>query len=454
MTAEPSAKQSVKPTTKQKQQMFAEWLRGQPKIKATIKTQTLKRKIKEELERYQTEDGIKEYALHHKWLEARRIANEYSKEVLEEVYNRIWVPKGISDYRRLQPELIEIRDLTYEQIGFFGERYNLPIPEQDHLSDHWNILRALVSSQTHDGTFGKSIRFLVRDKVSQKYLGVIALSNDMLAIKKRDDAIGITNQQWAAGGKNKHSINASSLIPTQPFGRRYFGGKLLALLALSKPVMDAWERKYGDKLVSVTTTSLWRNIKGGVSQYDGMEAYWENLGDTAGSSPLKPSEPLYQVMRQWMRENYDYDYWFHFVAKDLKGMNLQRDNKNRAINFCMKKLGFGKDFYTSNHKRGIYFARLYKNTDEFYRGEITANDLIPKFDNSVENITNVWRYGTTGDKTNKTSKDFRNAMTKGRIDKQLQKGSFVRFEKPDWYLDDAKLTFEQMKKKRFGDVGR
>ena len=82
------------------------------------------------------------------------------------------------------------------------------------------------------------------------------------------------------------------------------------------------------------------------------------------------------------------------------------------------------------------------------------DELIPKFDNSVENLTNVWRYGTTGDKTNKSSKDFRNAMTKGRIDKQLQKGTFVRFEKPDWYLEDAKLTFEQMKKKRLMDVGR
>jgi hypothetical protein len=445
---------TTKPTSKQKQQMFLKWLREQPKQSKTIKTANLKRSIKDELERYKTEDGIKEYTLHHKWLEVKKIANEYEENELDEVYSRIWVPKGLSDYRRLQPELIEIRDLYYEQIGFFGERYSLPITEQDNLSDHWNILRALVSSQTHDGTFGKSIRFLVRDKISQKYLGVIALSNDMLAIKKRDEAIGISNQQWAAGGLNKHSINASTLIPTQPFGRRYFGGKLLALLALSKPVMDAWERKYGDKLVSVTTTSLWRNIKEGVSQYDGMEAYWKNLGDTSGSSPLKPSEPLYQMLRQWMRENFDYDYWFHFVAKDEKGLILQRDNKNRAISFCMKQLGFEKSFYTSHHRRGIYFARLYQNTDEFYRGEIGLEGLISKFDNSVESLVDVWRYGTAGDRTYKSSKDFHKGMTKGRIDKQLKTGKFVKYEKPDWYLEDAKLNFEQMKIKRIMDVGR
>ncbi|NDB61896.1 hypothetical protein EB001_26165, partial [bacterium] len=83
-----------------------------------------------------------------------------------------------------------------------------------------------------------------------------------------------------------------------------------------------------------------------------------------------------------------------------------------------------------------------------------ADQLIPKFDNSIEALTNIWRYGTRGDKTNKTSKDFRSSMTKGRIDKQLRDNKFVKFEKPDWYLDDASLTFEQMKKKRLEDVGR
>ena len=446
---------SRKPTPKQMDEMFDEWLSGQAKIKRTVETNDLKAKIQKELKRFQSDEGIKEYALHHKWLEVKEVVKAYPKEELKEVYNRIWVPKGISDYRRLQPELIEIRDLTYEGIGFFGERYPVYTTERDNLSDHWNILRALISSQTHDGTFGRSIRFLVRDKVSQKYLGVVCVSTDMLALKKRDDAIGITNKEWSkVDGLSKYSVNASSLIPTQPFGRRYFGGKLLALLCLSNVVCDAWERKYGDKLVAVTTTSLWRNIKGNVSQYDQMEGYWENLGETTGSSPLKPSEPLYKMMRQWMRENYEYDYWFHYVAKGEDGKNIQRDNKNRAINFCMKELGFDKDFYTSHHKRGIYFARLYQNTDNFYRGEITADQLVPKFDNSIEALTNIWRYGSRGDKTNKTSKDFRNSMTKGRIDKQLRDNKFVKFEKPDWYLDDASLTFAQMKKKRLEDVGR
>lgn len=449
---------TIKPTSLQKQKMFREWLRDEAKKekrKPAIKTAALKNKIKKEFEGYHTENGIKHYTIYLKWLEVKEEEKKYSKEELEEVYNRIWIPKGISDYRRLQPELIEIRTLTYQAVGFFGERYDLRIAEQDKLKRHWEILRTFVSSQTNDGTYGKSIRFIVRDKVSQKYLGVICVSNDMLSVGVRDKSIGITNKQWTAGGLNTYSINASSLIPTQPFGNQYLGGKLLALLALSKPVVDAWRRKHGVELISVTTTSLWRNIKGSISQYDGMEKYWHNLGNTEGSSPLKPSPAIYKLMREWMRENYEYDYWFHFVAKNEKGLNLQRENKNRAIKFCMKKMGFSKDFYISGHERGVYFARLYENTDAFYRGEITKDQLIPKFPNTVEDLTHYWRYGTRGDVYNKNKKQtYKDAMTKGRIDRMIMLNDFSKNMKPEWYLEDAKLTLTQMKIKRLKDVGR
>lgn len=45
-------------------------------------------------------------------------------------------------------------------------------------------------------------------------------------------------------------------------------------------------------------------------------------------------------------------------------------------------------------------------------------------------------------------------MTKGRIDKQLLDNRFVKNEPPDWYLEDADLTFEQLKQKRRPDIGR
>ena len=323
--------------------------------------------------------------------------------------------------------------------------------EHDKLNAHWTLIRTLISSQTYDGSVGRSIRFLVRDKVSQKYLGAICISSDLFALTPRNKDLGITQKQWEK--LIDHSANGSTIIPCQPFGNRYLGGKLLALLCLSDVVAEAWQRKYGKKLVAVTTTSLWRNRKTH-SQYDGMGHYWKNLGETSGSSALKPSKKLYQTMRQWMEQHYPYDYWMHYEAKGSNNMLLMRENKNRAIIFCMKKLGIPPEMYISDHQRGIYFARLYSNSDAFFAGSITGEELVPKFNNSIDALTNYWRYGGRGDKYNKEKKHFHASMTKGRIDKQLLDNKFVKNETPDWYLDDADLTFEQLKQKRRADIGR
>jgi len=430
---------------------YKDWLKLQPKKLASIDTKKFKSAVLKELRNYHGENGIEDYTLFHKWEELKDIKERFPEEVIQEVYNNIWIPKGISDYRRLHPELVEIRNLSFEAIDFFGNPYNVKSQEHDKLNDHWVLIRTLISSQTYDGSVGRSIRFLVRDKVSQKYLGAICISSDLFAITPRNQDLKITQKQWEK--LIDHSANGSTIIPCQPFGTRYLGGKLLALLCLSNDVSDAWERKYGKKLVSVTTTSLWRNKKP-FSQYDGMGGYWKNLGETSGSSALKPSKKLYEMMRQWMKQKYPYEYWQHYEAKGRNGMLLLRENKNRAIIFCMKKLGIDRNLYMSNHQRGIYYARLYKNTDDFFSGKISSSELIRKEGYSVEELTHYWRYGGRGDKYNKEKKHFHASMTKGRIDKQLLETTFEKNEQPDWYLLDADLTFEELKIKRRADIGR
>ena len=442
---------SAKPPAAVLQKQFKLWQSQQlPITRKSVSSSSLKKKLQEQLKSFKTEQGIKEYTLLHKWLEITEKVHSYSRAELDEVYRKIWIPTALSDYRRLQPELIEINVTPeYESINVFGERRQQPFKEHDPLSAHWNILRYFVSSQTHDGTVGRRISFLVRDTRSQKYLGVICISGDFLSLKARNDSIGLTDARWKAVINN--SANGSTIIPVQPFGQRYFGGKLLALLCLSDTVAKAWERKWGDKLVSVTTTNLWASLKE-QSQYDGLEPYWKKLGVSKGSVPLKPTNDLYQMIRTWMRENYPYDYWEHFVGKNSKGMMLQRDNKNRAIVFAYKQLGLAADEYRSDHTRGIYFSRLYQNSDAFLKGEISSAELTPAFDNSVEALTNYWRFGKIGDTTVNASN--RNSMTKGRIAKLLKDQRFEKSEKPDWYRPDAFMTFEDVKKKRWTDIGR
>ena len=104
-----------------------------------------------------------------------------------------------------------------------------------------------------------------------------------------------------------------------------------------------------------------------------------------------------------------------------------RENKRRALEFTYNRLGFKNIEFKSNHSRGVYFSRLYKNTDEFLRGEIAENQLKPAFDNSIEALTEFWRFGRVGDTTtspleltNEFGKDL-NRGAKGRLDKQVNK---------------------------------
>lgn len=435
---------------------FKEWRKKTPLPKTSISTASLRQQIKKQLRDFLEGDAAS-YALYHKWLEVRDFVKTQSRKDLDEVYRLLWVPKGISDFRRLEPELIWVKNATsFESVDFWGNKKIETVENRDELNRHWTIIRTLVSSQTHDGTIGRRLSFLVRDKRSQKYLGVICISGDMLALSPRNEAIwkNVDNKTAQTAWKKviNFSANGSTIIPVQPFGYNYLGGKLLALLCLSKPVADLWKREYGETLVSVTTTSLWASIKT-VSQYDGLKPYWENLGETKGTTPLKITDELYFKMRKWMWKNYPQEYHFKFVAKDEMGRPAERDNKNRAIEWVYKDLGLKKHEYVSGHTRGIYFSRLYKNTDEFLRGEIKEDELIPAFDNSIEALTNFWRYGRRGDTSSKKSEGAK-GMTKHRLDKMFREKAIRTQSKPEWYRSIAFKTWDETKKLFASQVGR
>jgi hypothetical protein len=95
---------------------------------------------------------------------------------------------------------------------------------------------------------------------------------------------------FAVNGRSLNMANGQTIMCTQPFGRIFNGGKLLALLCSSKQVANDWKEKYGDVLVTVETTSLYGEKDS--TQYDGLRPYWINLGKTSGNTPIKPTNEL------------------------------------------------------------------------------------------------------------------------------------------------------------------
>ena len=102
---------------------------------------------------------------------------------------------------------------------------------------------------------------------------------------------------------NKKKINnsaiASTIVPTQPLGYNFLGTKLIASLCTSKQIRDDWENEYGDKLVGITTTSLF----GSKSAYNGIR-WWKKMGTTEGKMLLSPSEQHYKFWHNWLKERF------------------------------------------------------------------------------------------------------------------------------------------------------
>jgi|SRR6056297_1291159 len=129
-----------------------------------------------------------EYTLYKKWIEINskwgKRANKNvgvffgkNPEVPEIKYvkNKIWQPSSIDDYKNLEPELI------------------LTKSEQDEKYDYgliWSILRVFLSTMIFNPNIGRSLYYVVRDKITKKFLGVIQISGDFMDLTPRDNYIG------------------------------------------------------------------------------------------------------------------------------------------------------------------------------------------------------------------------------------------------------------------------
>lgn len=448
---------------------FKEWQQSQPKKKTVqeIATHTnkIRKLVRDDLSK-QVNLSVKDNTLFHKYHELQEWLPKQDVRQIRWVQKQIWKPTGKSDYRRINPELILV-DGHYEvdALNIWGEKRTDTFEPVDELNKHWEILRVLISRARYDRFPGRTLNFLVRDKGSKKYLGVISITSDMLDLTDRNKSIGADIGKFTKDG-NPFNItaNGQTIVPTQPFGSVFLGGKLLALLCLSKDVADAWKKTYGDTLVGVTTTSLYGDTgKDGKTQYDGLTPYWKKVGQSKGTVPLKMTNAVYEQVQEWVRLCHPERYF-------LDAVKTRKDTKNKLQRFAYKQLGLAEGSM-SEHKRNIYFSRLYKNTDEYIQKHVFSyydasvkkvdeRTLIPAFDNSIEALTEHWKFGYATDTT--TSKpelvkkfggDIRR-LTKGRIDKNYKEKLIpVSGPEVDWYEGVGRSTsWEQVQKQFLNQV--
>ena len=311
--------------------------------------------------------SVQEQTLYKKWQEFNK--NEYNMRNkvtnFPKYYNRLWKPTDITN-----------KELTIKEIESI-EPEVVFVPSDD--ASNWTMYRMLIHTMDWSANPGRNQKYFVRDKVTDKILGLVSLGSDVTSIKVRDDYIGWSKDNKFVDHKLNNTAIASTIVCTQPIGFNFLGGKLIAALTTSSTIRNKWYEQYNDILIGVTTTSLY----GVHSQYNGIP-HWKTLGESAGKIAIKPDDDVYFVWANWLKENY---------REEFDKAQSQTGPKQNTINRIFKHLGIkGKDYEHGFH-RGVFFANMYDNGLEYLRNEIEDKDLRmkPKFENDIDYIMNWWK---------------------------------------------------------------
>jgi len=346
-----------------------EWIKSKQKKTTLVVNQptldNLKKKRTELLDNLMMKQSLdaRQLVMYNKINEFQR--NGFEKDLMKDLKSQIWKPSNILD---IEATVIEISNL----------KPKLELVKDEKSFSH---LRRLIHSFEWVSTVGRLVKVLVKDESTDKILGILTYGSDLISVECRENYIGWSNHQKNTLRKINHTAVVSSIVPTQPFGFNFLGGKLIASLATTDLIRDIWKERYNDELIGLTTTSLF----GSYSMYNGIP-HWKKLGTSKGKVYLKPDNEIYLYWLKWVREN-------HREKYDEIMDGLKTSAKQKMLNFIFTQLGIKPSEFFVNQSRGVYFSPFYKNGNEFLRDEIESSDLIMKsqISGGMEYIDNYWK---------------------------------------------------------------
>ena len=286
----------------------------------------------------------------------------------------IWTPTDIYNKELTIKELTEIKP----EVLFVD-------PENSHLMKDWLMLRIFCHTMEYDQNPGRFLRFLIIDTTTGKYLGATSVVSDVISLGPREEYIGWTQDDKLKNGKLQNSAIGSCIMPTQPFGFNFIGGKLVACLTAGIVVQNKWKELYGQTLVGLTTTSLY----GTGSMYDGMPKYWASIGESAGKVAIKPDETEYEYWHSYIKSKFPDEYLEKMTQKEGVSGPVT-GAKQKAMQMIFKAVGIKSSDYQHGYKRGVYYALIYKNGKEFLQSKITEDQLVKKDQWKTDSLIVEW----------------------------------------------------------------
>ena len=238
------------------------------------------------------------------------------------------------------------------------------------------ILNLTASNAVEEAIPGRTIKWIVTEDTTDKIIGVVRFGSPTINSKPRNVYFG---EVLPLSTVNSQFVMGFNIIPVQPFGFNYLGGKLLCLLASSDRLKREFDEKYDTDLKYFETTSLYGTTKG-VSMYDGLKPFVRYIGDTESKFLPLFHDEYFNKMFWWFNEN----------ANDGERL-VSADKSSKKVKIQMKMVAIIKKSLTDDKKRE-QFLQCLEHAQSLTEQKRT---YLGKFGYEPEEVIEWWRKKAT-----------------------------------------------------------
>ncbi len=283
-------------------------------------------------------------------------------------------------------------------------------------NEYFNERLQITMSHAFESSIpGKSLKWIVKEGNTDKTIGFIRFGSPTINSKPRNEWLGNTPD---LSRFNRHAIMGFIIVPTQPFGFNYLGGKLLAMLCCSHNAREQLNKKYDADICLFETTSLYGSTKSS-SQYDGLKPYMRYKGLTVSDFTPLLHDRIFHDLNKW------------FIARNNDKLLVKEDASSRKLKTQSKMISIIKKSLESPEKLQQFHAAIrsakdlteqkrfymsnygFKNAREVILG---TEDKLIKAENydrfSVDSIVDWWR--------RKAARRYESLQNLGRLRTKLE----------------------------------
>ena len=193
------------------------------------------------------------------------------KEVIGKINNFSSIDPDYSLKSEFFNEDIHPEEMDFE-IKFVGERFQNSLPQEYYV----NLLTATSSAVIEKNIPGRELRWIIFEKNTKKIIGFIRFGSPTINSKPRNEWLGKAPDLSLF---NQHACMGFAIVPSQPFGYNFLGGKLLALMCVSHYAREILNDVFEKDIGFFETTSLYGSTTS-ASQYDGLKPFIRYKGLT------------------------------------------------------------------------------------------------------------------------------------------------------------------------------